>query len=218
MSQICCRHNFPHFNQSNKPSGNKQNLCMQPQDVTHYSRRQCEGRWRMVASLLLAQILSCFLMFSIKFCWPSSLRDNVTVVIQCEMPTRIRLVIRAKLVCHWTPSSLSRRSCCNTKNGWHSGLIAINQIYGFGRKSSLSGVNHGWTPEWKLCFSSLCLLNCFPLQMNICLHLSGNYGSGGTSWCVMAQFLQCVSKCACQVLGYEPQRLRQMWHTFMSQK
>lgn len=59
MFQICCRNNFPRFNQRNKPSGNKQNLCTQPQDVMHYSRRQSDkgcGR----ASLLLTQIITSF--------------------------------------------------------------------------------------------------------------------------------------------------------------
>lgn len=103
MFQICCRYNFPHFNQRNKPSRNKQNLCMRPQDFMHYSRRQCEEDWRRVASLLLAQIITCLLMFSIKLWWPSCtdlLGDNVTVEIRCEMFTRIRLVTHVKFLCH----------------------------------------------------------------------------------------------------------------------
>lgn len=80
MFQICCRYNFPHFNQRTKPSRNKQNLCMQPQDVMHYSRRQGE-EGRGVVSLSLAQIISCFQLSSGDRAALGLLWDNVTVLI-----------------------------------------------------------------------------------------------------------------------------------------
>lgn len=71
MFQIRCRYNFPRFNQGNKPSGNKQNLCLPPWDVMHYSGKgECEEGCRR-ASLLLAQITTRFLVFSIKLRWLS---------------------------------------------------------------------------------------------------------------------------------------------------
>lgn len=56
--------------------------------------------WRRAAFLLLAQIITCFLVSSIKSWWPSrsgSSGDNVTAAIWCEMFTRIALVTHVNL-------------------------------------------------------------------------------------------------------------------------
>ena len=105
--QTRCRYNFPRFNQGNKPSGNKQNLCPPPWDVTHYSGKGgvCEegcGR----ASLLLAQITTRFLVFSIKLRW---LGRTWLIVRWCHSCEPRRSVYKSQI--HDARFSVTAHSC-----------------------------------------------------------------------------------------------------------